>query len=85
MSISRSAFENDNDVKTVADRIRHIHDLLRSSPTSAEQVHRMTTNQLTEDALYEGTHSSSREASSITMRADGTMAKNSFVFGNQPD
>ena len=85
VSISRSAFENDNDVKTVADRIRHIHDLLRSSPTSAEQVHRMTTNQLTEDALYEGTHSSSREASSITMRADGTMAKNSFVFGNQPD
>ncbi len=85
VSYSRSAFENDNDVKTVADRIRHIHDLLRSSPTSAEQVHRMTTNQLTEDALYEGAHSSSREASSVSMRADGTMAKNSFVFGNQPD
>ncbi len=81
----RSAFENDNDVATAADRIRRIHDLLRNNPSGADIVQNMTTEQITEDALYEGQHSAAREASSFSMRADGTMAKNPYLYGNQPD
>ena len=81
----RSAFENDNDVTTAADRIRRIHELLRSNPSGADLVQKMGTRQIAEDALYEGAHSAEREASSITMRADGTMAKNPYLYGNQPD
>ena len=81
----RSAFENDNVVATAADRIRRIHDLLRNNPSGADIVQNMTTEQITEDALYEGQHSAAREASSFSMRADGTMAKNPYLYGNQPD
>ena len=81
----RSAFENDNDVATAADRIRRIHDLLRNNPSGADIVQNMTTEQITEDALYEGQSSAAREASSFSMRADGTMAKNPYLYGNQPD
>ena len=80
-----SAFGNDNDVTTAADRIRRIHELLRSNPNGADIVQQMTTSQISEDALFEGQHSAAREASAYTMRADGTMAKNSFLYGNQPD
>ncbi len=81
----RSAFENDNDVATAADRIRRIHDLLRNNPSGADIVQNMTTEQITDDALYEGQSSAAREASSFSMRADGTMAKNPYLYGNQPD
>ncbi len=80
-----SAFENDNDVATAADRIRRIHDLLRNNPGGADIVQKMRTEQITEDALYEGLGSADREASSLSMRADGTMAKNPYLYGNQPD
>lgn len=81
----RSAFENDNDVVTAADRIRRIHELLRSNPNGADIVHSMSTSQISGDELFEGAHSATREASAYTMRADGTMAKNTFLYGNQPD
>ncbi len=80
-----SAFKNDNDVTTAADRIRRIHELLRSNPNGADIVHSMSTSQISGDELFEGAHSATREASSYTMRADGTMAKNTFLYGNQPD
>ena len=81
-SPARSAFENNNDVQTVADRIRHIHDLLRNNPNGADLVQKMSA--VATDELFEGRHSSSREASPYTMRADGTMAKNAWL-GDQPD
>ena len=81
-SPARSAFENNNDVQTVADRIRHIHDLLRNNPNGADLVQKMSA--VATDELFEGRHSSSREASTYTMRADGTMAKNAWL-GDQPD
>ena len=81
----RSAFENDNDVTTAADRIRRIHDLLRNNPGGADIVQKMTTQQISDDELYEGQHSAAREASSLSMRADGTIAKNPYLYGNQPD
>ena len=80
-----SAFKNDNDVATAADRIRRIHELLRSNPNGADIVHGMTTSQISGEELFEGAHSATREASAYTMRADGTMAKNTFLYGNQPD
>ena len=81
----RSAFENDNDVATAADRIRRIHELLRSNPNGADIVQHMSTNQFSAEPLYEGQHSAAREASAYSMRADGTVAKNAYLYGNQPD
>ena len=81
----RSAFENDNDVTTAAERIRRIHDLLRNNANGADIVQSMSTRQITEEALYEGQPSSAREASTLTMRPDGTIAQNPYLYGNQPD
>ena len=83
-SPARSAFENDNDVKTAAERIRYIHDLLRNNANGADLVQNMSTSDISGNELFEGRHSSSRESSSFSMRADGTMTKNAW-FGDQPD
>lgn len=83
-SPARSAFENDNDVKTAAERIRYIHDLLRNNANGADLVQSMSTSEISENEVFEGRHSSSRESASFTMRADGTMSKNAW-FGDQPD
>ena len=80
-----SAFRNDNDVTTAAERIRRIHDLLRNNPDGADIVQHMTTEQISDDELYAGAHSSMREATGSAMRADGSIAKNPFLYGNQPD
>ncbi len=80
-----SAFRNDNDVATAADRIRRIHDLLRNNANGADIVQRMPATQMSDDILYEGQHSAAREASSVSMRADGTLSKNPYLYGNQPD
>ncbi len=79
-----SAFENENDVKTAADRIRRIHDLLRNNPNGPDLVQRMSALDSVDEELYEGRHSSSRESATYSMRADGTMVKNAY-FGDQPD
>ena len=81
---ARSAFENDNDVKTAAERIAYIHNLLRNNPNGADVVQRMPATAYADGELYEGRPSNSREASSYTMRADGTMTKNAF-YDDQPD
>jgi cell division protein FtsZ len=81
---AHSAFESDNDVKTVADRIAYIHNLLRNNPNGADVVQRMPATAYADGELYEGRPSNSREASSYTMRADGTVAKNAF-YDDQPD
>ena len=81
---ARSAFENDNDLKTQAERIAYIHNLLRNNPNGAEVVQHMPATAYVDGELYEGRPSNSREASSFTMRADGTMTKNAF-YDDQPD
>ncbi len=81
---ARSAFENENDVKTTADRIRRIHDLLRNNANGADIVQKMSTREMADADLYEGRHSSSREASAYSMRPDGTMSRNAF-YDDQPD
>ena len=80
-----SAFKNDNDVATAADRIRRIHDLLRNNANGADIVQKMNASQMSEEMLYEGQPSAAREASSVSMRADGSLAKNPYLYGNQPD
>ncbi|MBR1549398.1 MAG: cell division protein FtsZ [Bacteroidales bacterium] len=81
---ARSAFENDNDVKTAAERIAYIHNLLRNNANGADIVQRMPATTYAEGELYEGRPSNSREASSYTMRADGIVTKNAF-YDDQPD
>ena len=83
----RSAFENRNDdilTRSRAERIRLIHDMLRNNPNGPDLVQSMSALENTDGELYEGRHSSSRESSAYSMRADGTMVKNAY-FGDQPD
>ena len=82
--VVKSAFGSDNDVKTVADRIRHIHELLRSNPNGAEIVQAMSTAEISSDMLFEGQHSAERESSATTMRPDGRMVHNPY-FRDQAD
>ena len=85
--LARKPFENNNDIRLTgdrADRIRFFHDLLRNDPDGAEKVQNMTTQEISDESLFVGRHSSSRESSSYSMRPDGTMTKNAF-FGDQPD
>ena len=79
-----SAFKNDNDCKTAADRIARIHDLLRSNPNGADIVQAMATGDFSDEMLYEGRSSSARESSSTTLRPDGRMVQNPF-FRDQAD
>ena len=83
----RSAFENMNDesvARSRAERIRYIHEQLRNNPNGPDLVQSMSPVDATGEELFEGRHSSSRESSSFSMRADGTMVKNAY-FGDQPD
>lgn len=80
---ARSAFENDNDVATVADRIKHIHDLLRNSANGADIVQSMNAKQMAGDMLFEGRGSAVRESSSTTV-FNGRMVQNPF-FRDQAD
>ena len=80
----KSAFENDNDLNTVADRIKHIHELLRNSTNGAEIVQGMSTSQITDEVLFEGRGSAVRESSSATMRPDGRMVQSPY-FRDQAD
>ena len=85
--LANQPFSPKNDVRLTgdrADRIRFFHDLLRNDPNGAEKVQAMSTQEISNEELYEGRHSSTRESSSITMRPDGTIAKNAY-FGDQPD
>ena len=83
----RSAFESMNDeslTRSRADRIRLIHDMLRNNPNGPDLVQSMSALESADGELYEGRHSSTRESSAYSMRADGTMVKNAY-FGDQPD
>ena len=79
-----SAFQNDNDLATVADRIKHIHELLRSNANGADIVQGMSTRQFAEEPLFEGRTSDMRESSSTTLRPDGRMVQNPY-FRDQAD
>ena len=82
--VYKSAFRNDNDVTAVAERIKHIHELLRNSTNGADIVQGMTTRQISDELLYEGRGSAERESSSTTLRADGRMVQNPY-FRDQAD
>ena len=79
------AFSTDNEITTAAERIRRIHEMLRNNPDGADIVQQMTTREISDEALFAGSHSSQREATTTSMRADGTVTKNPFLYGNQPD
>ena len=82
--LHKAAFENDNDITTVADRIKHIHELLRNSSNGADIVQSMTTGQISDEMLFEGRGSDVRESSSTTLRADGRMVQSPY-FRDQAD
>ena len=68
-----------------AARIRFIHEQLRNNPNGAEVVQNMPADEFAATPLYDGPHSSEREASSSTVAADGSIVRNPYLWGNQPD
>ena len=82
--VYKSAFRNDNDLTTVADRIKHIHELLRNSANGADIVQGMSTSQIADDMIFEGRSSAMRESSSTTLRPDGRMVQSPY-FRDQAD
>ena len=79
-----SVFRSENDVYAAEERIRRIHEMLRSNPNGADIVQRMSTSEISNDMLYEGRSSSVRESSSATVRPDGRMVQNPY-FRDQAD
>ena len=79
-----SAFKSDNDCRTAEERIRRIHDMLRNNPNGADLVQNMSTRDISEDMLFEGRSSGTRESAASSMRADGRMVQNPY-FRDQVD
>ena len=79
-----SVFRSENDVYAAEERIRRIHEMLRSNPNGADIVQRMSTSEISNDMLYEGRSSAVRESSSATVRPDGRMVQNPY-FRDQAD
>ena len=75
----RSAFRNDNDAHSAADRIKIIHEMLRNNPSGAEMAQKIKPMQMeANDVLYEGNHSSVREAANTRITASGAMAQSLY-------
>ena len=72
-SPAQSAFANDNDALTAAERIRKIHDMLRYDPAGPDKVQSMTSRQIAEDMAFDGLRSATREASTYTVSHNGVI------------
>ena len=70
----------DNEARARAERIKHMHDLLRNNVNGAQIVESMDPVQLTGERLYELTHSSVSDVSRTYLDSDGNIKKNPELF-----
>jgi len=70
----------DNETRSRAERIKHMHDLLRNNVNGAQIVESMDPVELTGERLYELTHSSVSDMSRTYLDADGNIKKNPDLF-----
>ena len=76
---------NDLRVRQKADRIRRMNDILHNHPEGAKIIESMTTEQLTNEPIFEAMHSSESDAARTIIHADGTMSKGSSFLTDLPD
>ena len=77
-----SAFANDNDAMTAAERIRKIHEMLRYDPAGPDKVQSMTSRQIAGDFAMEELNSGSREASAYAVSKSGIMTAKPSLHDN---
>jgi len=70
----------DNEARARAERIKHMHDLLRNNVNGAQIVESMNPVELTGERLYELTHSSVSDMSRTFLDADGNIKKNPDLY-----
>ena len=78
----QSAFANDNDALTAAERIRKIHEMLRYDPAGPDKVQSMTSRQIASDFAMEELSSATRESSSYTVSKSGIMTAKPSLHDN---
>ena len=75
-----SAFENDNDALTAAERIAKIHEMLRNDANGPDKVQRMTIQQIAGNVVFADSFSGAREASGFTIGQNGKMTSNPTLY-----
>ncbi len=79
---AHSAFSNDNDAMTAAERIRKIHEILRFDPAGPDKVQNMTTRQIAGEVAFDELRSGLREASSYAISQNGVMTTKPSLHEN---
>ncbi len=77
-----SAFANDNDAMTAAERIRKIHEMLRYDPAGPDKVQSMTSRQIAGEAAFSELGSAIHEESSYTVSKNGVMTSKPSLHAN---
>lgn len=77
-----SAFANDNDAMTAAERIRKIHEMLRYDPSGPDKVQSMTSRQIAGEAAFNELGSAIHEESSYTVSKNGVMTSKPSLHAN---
>lgn len=78
----QSAFANDNDALTAAERIRKIHEMLRYDPAGPDKVQSMTTRQIAGDMMFDELQSSAKESSAYVVSRSGIMTSKPSLHDN---
>lgn len=77
-----SAFANDNDAMTAAERIRKIHEMLRYDPAGPDKVQSMTSRQIAGEAAFSELGSAIHEESAYTVSKNGVMTSKPSLHAN---
>jgi cell division protein FtsZ len=80
-SPAHSAFANDNDAMTAAERIRKIHEMLRYDPAGPDKVQSMTSRQIAGESFAE-LGSAIHEESAYTVSKNGIMTSKPSLHAN---
>ena len=74
---------DDATVYSRADRVKHLYELLHNHPNGPQIVEEMTTEQLSDDVVYQTPHSSQSEAPQTKVGANGDVTQvNNFLYNN---
>lgn len=76
---------NDIKLKQRAERIRRMNELLHNDPNGPRQIEEMTTEQLTNEPIYQTPHSAESDATRTRINLDGTISQGRNFLDDLPD
>ena len=76
---------NDFSVRSKAERIKKMNELLHNHPNGPKMVEELTTEQLGGEAVYDINHSAMSDAARTVINADGTMTRGMSFLTDLPD